>query len=309
MQYHASQVGWISKTFANCYICMWAYLKKYFNAIDLSLTTATKQSKYCYLDTEWLKLFHTATLFFFFCCSNNHLSPPFLLCFSYSLLLLFHHPVRLYEESQVLNLQCIPLPADTLLPPPPSSRFSYLHNTSPTGLPLLEALEMVHVTSNRKLCETTTTISLKVTGFLHLHLRSRKNLRKVFSAQWNHDNNQHTVIYHNDKIYCAITKDESTPWLSPCLQYPARLFHHLCQERDFPSPGFCLRFIHRLDSHPPLTIQRNWKQIIPKLLKLLFFLVRKTDFKLSTRNFHQEKRKLRGWLYLSSLSCHWSSLW
>lgn len=71
---------------------------------------------------------------------------------------------------------------------------------------------------------------------------------------WNSDYSQHTVIYQNGRVYCAIIKDESTPWLHSCLQFPARLFHHPCQEWNFPSEGFCLRFTHQFDIHAPLMI-------------------------------------------------------
>lgn len=130
--------------------------------------------------------------------------------------------------------------------------------------------------------------------------------KNQFMPWWDSDCNQHPVTHHNDKIHCAIVRDESTPWLHSCLQFPAKLFHHLFQEWSLPrifsqiySPVW---YSYTCDDPKKLKIDN------PQIVKLFFFLLRKTDLKVYTRNFHQENRKLRRWLYLS-LSCHWSSLW
>lgn len=201
MQCHSSQVGWIFKTFANCYICMQAYLKKCFNAIDLSLTTATNsQNNVVWTWNDW-NFFIQLTRFSSFAVLIFTFLLPSLLSFSYSIT----QPAYRKKANSELRVHLpIPLPSDSLLPSPLISCLSYLQNTPQTAHPLLEALQMDgsyekqqeivwnshhHVSEGDRSPAPTSALKTE----------PKKNL---FVPWWSSDYNQHTVIMTRFSMHC-----------------------------------------------------------------------------------------------------------
>lgn len=181
---------------------------------------------------EWLKLFHRATLFFSFCYSNHNLSLHF--CFA--------SPITCFYLSTTQSLY---MRKAKLGPWSAPSHSFILRHTSAFSSQVSLHLSPQHF-SNRSSGDGSHNKQQEIMWDSHHHtsagVRSpapastfkKEPKKNQFMPWWDSDCNQHPVTHHNDKIHCAIVRDESTPWLHSCLQFPAKLFHHLFQEWSLP---------------------------------------------------------------------------